>query len=83
MGVRSANIEQVTATVMNWGGVNSFFLHTLSNSDRAAHLTAMQASGMKVLVLSCVCEAQLLLLLGAVKLTCSVLCTYVLLLSVL
>eukprot|EP00457_Paulinella_chromatophora_P001469 gb/GEZN01001471.1/.p1 GENE.gb/GEZN01001471.1/~~gb/GEZN01001471.1/.p1 ORF type:complete len:888 (-),score=101.05 gb/GEZN01001471.1/:246-2909(-) len=32
----------------NWGGVNSFFLHTLSDDDRHAHLAAMRSAAMKV-----------------------------------
>lgn len=39
---------QCTNAVSEWGGVNSFLLHTLSASDRAAHLSAMQANGLKV-----------------------------------
>jgi len=33
--------------VTNWGGVNSYFLHSLSASDRAAHLDALKARGIK------------------------------------
>jgi len=34
--------------ITEWGGVNSYFLHTLSASDRAAYLDAMASKGLKV-----------------------------------
>lgn len=43
----------VYGAVSVWGGVNNYFLYTVSASDRAAHLNAMQANGIKVGQIGC------------------------------